>query len=279
MARCTRPACRRWYPEVLLRFGAGVHVEDGWYCCRECLQRAVQERLERLSRTAGGSAERGANVRLGALLVAGDARLSPELLARALQAQRTSKRKLGAELLQMGAITQAELVTALARQASTKCLTTVDPAIARAGHGGLSRDMVRALGLVPFAARLEARLLKVAFAAPLPRAAMAALRELTGWTPDPYLVADDVFPLLVEAYATGSTDERVYTTAEAATFEDGLAQVARLAERGRAARISHARLDSQVWVRVEASGHVDDVLMAAPDVDEETIWQTAPTLH
>lgn len=279
MARCARPDCRRWYPTPLVDLGIGVAVEDGWYCSRRCLQASVQARLERLTRSSAISAHGFPPVRLGALLVAGDARLAPEVLARALESQRASGRRLGAELLHLGAISSAELLAALARQANTKCLTTIDPAIARAGHGGLSRDMVKALGLVPFAARPEARLLKVAFTAPAPRTALAALRELTGWTPDPYLVADDVWPQLVEAYATASTDERVYTTEAAPTFEDGLARVARLAERGHGAKISHARLDSQVWVRVEATGHVDDVLMAGPDSEEEAAWPTASTLH
>jgi hypothetical protein len=254
-------------------------VEDGWYCSRTCLQATVQDRLGRLLRSTGTSSQGFPPVRLGALLVAGEAKLSPIVLSRALQAQRLSGRRLGAELLHMGAVTTSDLLSALARQANTKCLNTIDPAIARPGHGGLSREMVRALGLVPFASKQEARLLKVAFVAPLPRVAIAALRELTGWTPDPYLVSDEVWPLLVDAYGTGSTDQRVYTTAAAPSLQDGLARVARLAERGHPARITHARLDTHVWVRVEATGHVDDVLMAAPEFEEETVWQTAPTLH
>src|SRR5207249_4115824 len=115
------------------------------------------------------------------------------LIRRGLDAQRFSGRRLGDELQQMGVVTAQDVLRALSVQANTRYLTTIDPVIVRPGHGALSRDMVRALGLVPFEVDDQTRILKVAYMAPLPRVALAALRELTGWTPEPYLVADDVW--------------------------------------------------------------------------------------
>jgi hypothetical protein len=279
MARCARPECGRWRPDLLLRMAGGLRTEDGWYCSRPCLKATVEDRLEQLVRTGISNTGWVPRVRLGSLLVAGEARLSPALLSQALEAQRTSGRRLGAELLQMGAITAPILLRALAKQANTRYLSSIDPAIAQPGHGGLSSEMVRALGLVPFAADPDTRVLKVAYVAPLPRVALAALRELTDWTTDPYLVSDETFAQLVEAYGARTADQRSVTTATAPSLEDGLARIAQLAERGHPAKISQARLDTHVWVRVEATGHVDDVLVAVPEFEEDATWQTAPTLH
>ena len=279
MARCARQGCRRWRPDVLVRFSAGLQTEEGWYCSRSCLQTSVEERLEQLVRAGSAPLVPTTRVRLGALLVAGDAKLPPSTLAAALDAQRASGRRLGAELLEMGAVTVSALLHALAKQANTKCLTAIDPAVAAHGHGGLSREMVRALGLVPFAADHERRTLKVAYAAPLPRVALAALRELTDWAAEPYLVSDAVFGLLREAYGPGTAEDRPQHGAAAGSRRDGLNRIAQLAERHYPARISHARLDSHLWVRVQAPGHVDDVLVSVADFEEDGIWQTAPTLH
>jgi hypothetical protein len=262
-----------------VRYTAGLRTEDGWYCSRECLQTSVEQRLEQLVRSGVNSPALSPRVRLGALLMAGEAKLPPLMLTRALEAQRLSGRRIGVELLELGAVTAPVLLRALAKQANTKYLTAIDPAVVQPGHGGLSREMVQALGLVPFAADPSARILKVAYVAPLPRVALAALRELTEWTADPYLVSDDTYTQLLTAYGTRVGDLRPPATSTAPSLSDGLARIAQLAERGDPARISHARLDTHVWVRVEATGHVDDVLVALPEFEEEGTWQTAPTLH
>jgi hypothetical protein len=279
MARCARQECRRWRPDALVRRGHGIRIDDGWYCSRACLSATLQQRLEGLSRSGGSARRLLPRVKLGALLVAGEAKLQPELLAIALESQRVSGRRLGEELLEMGVVAPVDVQRALARQASTKYLTAIDPGIARPGYGGLTREMVSALGLVPFAAEEETRILKVAYVAPLSRVALGALRELTAWTPDPYLVADEVWPLLVENYGAAREDAGPRVPGAHETQEEALARIARSAERGQPAKISLARLDSKAWVRVETHGHVEDVLITVPELEEDVPWQTASTLH
>jgi hypothetical protein len=196
----------------------------------------------------------------------------------ALAAQRTSGRRLGDELRRMGAVAADDVLRALALQANTRYLTTIDPATVRPGHGHLSREMVRALGLVPFEVNDERQLLKVAYVAPLPRLGLAALRELTGWTPEPYLVDDDVWPALVETYGTGAPGLRALD-ATAGSLRDASVRIARAAEHGRDARIVHARIDPYLWVRVQTSEQVEDLLMPTLPVSEDLTCQTAPTSH
>jgi hypothetical protein len=275
MARCAQEVCRRWRPDALVRRGSGVAVENDWYCSRECLRSAVEIRLQPLARTADSHGGRPP-VKTGILLMA-EGRLSRETLVRALESQRRSGRRIGAELIHIGAVTELEVLHALARQGNTKYLTAADPSIVHPGHGGLSPAVIRALGLVPFASDEKARVLKVAYTAPVPRTALTALRELTGWIPDPYLVNDAVWPALAAAYGVANPDQG-RAAAVSLGWNDALSRIAQVAERGHRARIGHARLDAHVWVRVETTG-VEDVLMAVPEFEEEPTWQADSTSH
>ena len=48
---------------------------------------------------------------------------------------------------------------------------------------------------------MEHRHIKVACTAPVPRLAVSALKELTGWTAEPFLVPDSTLERLMTAYA------------------------------------------------------------------------------
>jgi hypothetical protein len=279
MARCSRQECGRWRPDALVRRGGiGIRVDDAWYCSGTCLERAMRTRLANLTRPERTTPRPLPPSKLGTLLLAADCGLTADLLTRGLEAQRLSGRRLGQELLRMQAVASDDVLKALARQANTRYLTTIDPGIVRQGHGNLSRDMVRALGLVPFEATIATKILKVAYVAPLPRVALAALGDLTGWNPEPYLVDDEIWPALLEGYGTNAPGGRV-PTATADTLGDASARIARAAEASRAARISHARFDPYVWVRVEASDQVQDLLVTVPRFFGEDTWLMGHTSH
>ena len=138
---------------------------------------------------------------------------------------------------------------ALAAQAGVSYMTSVDPARVRRAPGGLSADMVRALGLLPFEAETQERRLHVICTAPLPRPALRAMARLTGWTAEPYLVDDAVWERALEDYApdaASSTSRRSCTTSDAAS-----AQVVVAAAVGRDAVVRYAGCGDFVWVRVE----------------------------
>ena len=92
----------------------------------------------------------------------------------------------------MGAIQPADLLRdagdAVAHRLSAR--RSIRPAPAPA-PGGLSRDVVEALGVVPIEADAERGRLSSPVAAPLPRLALAVLRALVTATVEPLLVGDD----------------------------------------------------------------------------------------
>ncbi len=287
--RCAHEPCARWVPAFLAhRPGRGVVLDAGWYCSRSCLEAETRHRLE--SAPFPGEMGRGQNVsRLGALLV--HRRLiTMATLDAALARQGSSGRRLGAELVAMGALQSGDLLRTLATQSRTGYLMTVDPARARVAPGGLSRDVVEALGLVPIEADAERGRLVVACPAPLPRQALAVLRALVTDTVEPLLVSDEVAAALREAYGTAPVHAARVT--RAVSLRAAAEHIALAIESGRVCRVQPVRCEPWVWVRLDGGAEPEEIIVPSRAVriperaavgglvtKEGASWLAAPTAH
>jgi len=268
MPRCADASCVRWRPA----FGVwgGVRLNGTWFCSRACAATAVRRGLESPP-AVGESAGSLPPLRIGALLRHQGA-ITQAQLDEALVSHRKSGLRLGAELQRLGFVSSATLVRALAAQAGVSYMTAVDPGRVRRAPGGLSADMVRALGLLPFEAEAQERRLRVICTAPLPRPALRAMARLTGWTAEPYLVDDAVWERALEGYAPDAGEEHkseVVHDVDAAS-----AHVVAAAAVGRDAVVRYAGCGDFVWVRVEGGARTRDVI-----IQEERPCQAAPTAH
>jgi hypothetical protein len=268
MPRCADTGCVRWRPA--LGVWGGMRLNGTWYCSRSCAASAVRRGLASPP-ALGESAGALPPLRLGALLRYQGAITQTQLEA-ALASQRRSGLRLGAELQKLGFVTSATLVRALAAQAGVSFLSTVDLARVRRAPGGLTADMVRALGLLPFEA--QDRRLHVLCTAPVPRPALRALARLTRWTAEPFLVDDEVWARALEHYEPAAVDQHhaeVVHDVEAAS-----AHVVAAASTGRDTVVRYAGCGDFVWVRVEADARTQDVLIQSVP---EGSCQAAPTQH
>ncbi len=278
MARCSADGCQRWCPDLLVRGGAGTKIDERWFCGETCVERTTRRRLLAARPMASGIPA-VPPVRVGVLLRHHGA-VSAADLDRALLAQRESGLKIGAQLRTMGLVDQAVIVKALAEQASVSYLTSVEPSIVRDAPGRLSQGAVRALGLVPFR-QPENNRVKVACMAPVPRVACGVLRRLTGWTVEPYLVSDEHFMALAEAYGESVDDvdsgEHLAEFIKASSLSDAAARIASAASRRRVVSVTEAVCGPFTWVRVRGEGLVRDVIV---DNDEqEAACPAVSTLH
>jgi hypothetical protein len=280
MARCAREQCGRWRPDFL-RIGAarrGVSFEEVWYCSRACFEAVTRERLIDVTTSWSSTNMRARSMRLGTVLLS-QRSITADTLRAALAEQETTGLRLGEQLLIMEAVPPQELVRALAAQAGVGYVSDIDLMAVRTGPGGLSRDAVRALGVIPFEAIVhdESRRLKVACAAPLPRLAIAALRELTTWKIDPLIVRDDLWCDLLEAYGTVDTERTPVVAIHPRTMVEATAHIALAVETGRAVRVQQARCDPFVWVRLEGEQANEDLLLSMDAmVKEQSTWQAEP---
>jgi hypothetical protein len=256
--RCAHEACRQWRPAFLAaRGGRGVSFDDAWFCSRACLEAETRSRLE-LAPAPEGAWGIGRNVsRLGALLIHRRLIAAP-VLAEALARQAASGRRLGAELVAMGALTPVDLLRTLATQARSGYLTAIDPERVRTAPGGLSRDVILALGVVPIDADETKGRLFVACAAPLPRPSLAVLRALVPLPVEPLLVDDETAAALLAAYGTAPARTRV---TRASSMRDAVERITTAIETGGARRLRPVRCESFLWVRLEGGDVPEEIVL------------------
>ena len=280
MARCARSECGRWRPDSLVRRRrVGVHFDGLWFCCGECLAGHTEDVLSSDHRPAPALAP-AAPMKLGKVLVQQQA-VTADLVDLAVREQRQSGRRLGEQLLDMGLLSRGQLLRALAAQSGTGYLAHIDPQRVVDGPGRLSPETVRLLGVVPFEMSHDGQRLAVACVAPLPRASVLALREITGARVDAFVVADTDWQGLATAYGTRRrpTEPRVPTTT-LRSIADAAVRIAATASRGGADRMQHARCEPFMWVRLEGQGRQEDLLVPlGVETRGAEQWPVAPTQH
>jgi hypothetical protein len=263
MPRCADFTCGKWRPERLApKWAAGLRFNGHWYCSRECVEHAARVGLDApaLPAISAGSLP---PLKLGVLLRHLGA-ISETALESALESQRASGRRLGAELQSLGLVDADVILKALAAQGGVSYLPSFDVNRVMAGPSWLPAETVRALGLVPFEADEARKRLRVVCTAPVPRSAMRALAKLTGWTAEPYVVQDETWQDAISLYrpASQETGQR----REVMTVNGAAAAAARVADNAlldRSVTMRAASCDQYTWVRVEGPKQVSDLLIPA----------------
>jgi hypothetical protein len=255
------------------RWSIGVRLNGAWYWSFACVQAAARHGMAENQRYLAPAAASLTRTRLGALLRKMHV-ISGAQLQAALDGQRESGRRLGAELEHLGFATGDAVLRALATQYGVKYLLTHETRRHLRPLPWLPPGMARALEVVPFGVDPGARLVQVICSAPVPRAALRALRKLTGWTPDVYLVADLVWRRALDDY--GALFDMPAPLPIAAGLDEAASVVASRAAADRHVTMRLARWERYAWVRVEGPTRVSDVLI--PQSTEDACL-AAPTAH
>lgn len=270
MPRCAADGCvrqHRWWQGP----AKGVTLDGHWVCSRACVERIARARLcPSPSRPVPAPTSGRPSLRLGALLRHQRA-CPPGQIDEALAAQADSHLRLGEQLRAMGAIQAPAVLRALAAQAGVSYLATVDVERLPDTPEGISIEAVIALGVLPLGPPAGDRI-RVAFPAPVPREALTAFRLQTGWTPDPFLVGDDEWQVLLQRYPRSQF--------EAADFDAAVQQLVDAVLTMGEVQLRDTRWGPNVWVRVLGGDRpVDVVYVHAIDatVVKEESWQAATT--
>lgn len=270
--RCADKGCAT--PRLLLPFRRGWHCDGDWFCTATCLAATTASRLAALQPPRIARVPTMPPVRLGATLVA--ARLiSPDALERALVAQPGSRLRLGAQLVSMGAVAEADVTHALARQSGVGFLTRVDRTAVRRPVAGISRTIVQALGVVPLDVERDGAL-RLAVGAPLPRMAIATLQSGTGLRMRAYLVADSLLETLLDAYGTDAPAPTPPSGVGRLSAEQAARRIADAAGEGRAISWRHTWGPGFAWIRVDGASGPEDLILTPTT---EQTWQEGLTQH
>ncbi len=275
MARCAHESCGRWRPDALIG-RLGLSFEDAWYCSATCLERVVRARLSDAGRVRSHAYITPA-IKVGLLLM-GQGAISRPDVEQALAMQQSSGLRLGAQLKELGRVSSLDILQALSSQARVGYLMAVNLGLLRQGPGDLSRDTIRALGVVPFEVDAERHRLKVACIAPLPRLSLSALRAVTGWEAGAFLVSDEQWPTLVDAYGSGrEEDDAQPHSGFVRSVDEAIVRIVAAAGEGRVLRMIHTVGDPWLWVRLEGAHTAEDLVLSVGHESMEKAWQAALT--
>ncbi|MGD9905861.1 MAG: hypothetical protein AB7U83_20500, partial [Vicinamibacterales bacterium] len=158
-----------------------------------------------------------------------------------------------------GAVPAPAVLRALAAQAGISYLAAVDLERVPDAPGGLPIDLVMALGVLPLGP-LDGDRMRVAVPAPVPRAALGALRAQTGWRPEPYLVSDDDWESLVRHYGGALEARGRRTDPPVADLDDAVLRLTDAVLAVGAAELREARWGRFVWLRVAGGPAPVDVV-------------------
>jgi type II secretion system (T2SS) protein E len=278
MPRCAHDPCGRWRP-ALAALGSGrwgVYFDGGWYCSSACVEQAAVRWLRDARASLAPPARSLPPLRIGALLQHQNG-LSSGAIRDALDRQRRTGARLGAELVKAGAVTPLDVLRALAWQAGVSYAAQPEVTIGRSVPRDVPVDIIRALGVVPVSADTPRRRLLVACAAPVPRLALSALAQISGWHVEPLLVSEDQLPRLIGEYTRRSEgvprdDAAVPNLATAAS------RMARAARAHRARRVVGARCGTHMWLRLDGEDTHEDLLLPIGAFQEVDACRAAPTL-
>jgi hypothetical protein len=271
MAHCTSEGCRRWRPDWLLARTHGLFVDGAWYCSAACVESAAGERFQQDTIPDDPDAQQP-SARLGSILLQ-QGSVTPRELADALEAQRSSGLRLGAQLRASGIISRAALRRALSAQSGVRHLATVDTSLLRRAVCGVTPAQVQALGIVPL--RDDEDSLLVACAAPLPNTALRALQALSGREIEPFLVDDEDFAALAAAYARVAGEPP--GAGMAANVRDGAARIAAFVAEAGAVSITRVVTYPFTWIRLAGTDRTATLLLPRAGRLEDSEWLVATT--
>lgn len=280
MTHCSNQDCRRARPDWLVRLARlGLRVDGAWFCSSRCVRVSSAARLKRID-AAWAPSGRLPRPRLGAILLQQES-VTARHLAAALEMQKCTGLRLGAQLEALGYASREQILRALAAQSGVSYLTTVDVAAAEKVRELLTAVEVQTLGIVPL--RIEGQRLLVACAAPAPVAAIGALQVLAARTIEPFIVADTDYAKLIRAFGRQQLpafglglDANVVSD-----IDDGAEQIAAFAKEAGAVSVTEAQLDRFTWVRLAANGRAKTLLVphTRREVEELDLWLAATTRH
>jgi hypothetical protein len=260
VARCARSECGRRRPDLLTVYGRfGVFLDQEWYCSTRCVEETVRRRIRNLPAVQPAWVQGWRPVKLGLLLMK-QVGLSRDAIDATLEEQERSRTPFGQSLRRLGLATTDDVMRALATQAGVRYLKSVDHRSLASRPGGLARDTVETLGIVPVAADLKRGEIQVACTAPIPGQAVRALASLLQMSVEPLLVADDQMPGLINVYSSAGGRSSPVTGA-VCTDLTGPATIAKLARDHRSVVMTQERCDPYVWVRIASASATADVLM------------------
>jgi hypothetical protein len=282
--KCTRLSCSnsngwksghswlKFLPTSLAAFAprlSGFSLEGNWLCSEDCLRWAVgQGILELWAQPATGRAFRQTGPRIGTFLRA-KGWITSEQLNQALEHQREEGGKLGQCLLELGFISEKDILNGLSEQLKIPCILHPISTVGETAVLSLPKMLSTKFKVVPLEYQ-PGVLLSLAMDVDLDEQVIQAVREVLGFSIQPYLVPREILQRLIERFYLPLPDENpdAVDTSQNAAEQIGKLFIERWSQHNiRRARI--AVFNNLAWVRYMSRARTFDHLLSAAPPEPE----------
>ncbi len=256
---CASPFCPR-PPTLWQRWWArheGVRLDQRWYCSPDCFQVGLFRCLEQTALAAPPSAPRPNRLPLGLILLS-QGNITSQQLREALARQRAAKSgKLGEWLVQMGAVGEAEVTSALAAQQGCPLFPLPEPQSVPAKMYW-PEPLVERYRAVPVFHNRARSSLYVGFLERVDHAFLLALEQMLGCRTQPCILPLSAYKKQLQMRAVSVQSETIVIHQRQSSIEM-TRTLGNYAEQIHAERCSVACCDDLLWARLEsaAGSHVD----------------------
>jgi len=257
--RCMSDFCHR-PPSLWQRWWArneGTWLEENWYCSSECFEDGLGQRLEQVSASGPRPARQTKRLPLG-LVMLSQAEITAEQLRQALSLQRSvGNGRIGEWLVRMGAVTEEQVINALAAQQGCPVFAPrMVQSLPATMHWPqpLSGDY-RAVPVFYSEAQSS---LYVGFLETVDHGLLYSVEQMLRCRTEPCIVPASVYVQNLERPLPPGSSETIAINQRLSSFEVARA-VSNYAQHVGARRCMMTRCSHHLWVRLECSTgfHVD----------------------
>jgi len=259
LPRCANPLCPR-PPTLWQRWWArheGTWLEENWYCSPDCFQDGVGLHLESAGAFKLRRTPKPSRLPLGLVLLS-QGEIAAEQLRQALEIQRSAGTgKIGQWLVKMGAVSEQQVIKALAAQQGCPVFALREPQpLPAAIHW--PAPLIETYRAVPVFFNPPQSNLYVGFLEEVDHSFLCSVEQMLHCRTQPCIVPSFVYRLNMEWQASTVATETVVIYQRQSSFE--MAQtIGNYAQQVRAERCAIAFCKDNLWIRLQRSGgfHVD----------------------
>jgi len=244
--------------------GKGYLFENGWYCSRRCLSRALTLSVRRSLELPSPQILIHRKGRIGAILIQ-KGLISREELQLALKQQQANGGLIGEWLLELTEVSEAELMAALSEQQGVPWLAKAGPSLNKSLTGLLPKKLCLDYKIFPFEFNQEGEALRVAAKSPIDGLILHMLRTMLGYEIQFFIVSDKVFDDMVSAHLDDRNEKAIEELSCGRSAREIGDLILKKADEHGLCNLTVHFFDSVFWIRASRGRKWKDLFISVPE--------------
>lgn len=265
---CSNPDCKAAGVTTRL-VCSGAYLDGERFCSPECLRLGLDNHLgELITRPMRATVRRPHRIPLGLTLISRGDINNETLRSALLQQKKEPTKRIGQILMEMSAVTEAQVTSAVASQWSVPVFK-LNPERVPPAASLLPVYLMERYGMLPVHYNKEGKRLHVAFMQNLDHTVLYSVEKMLGVRTESCIADESVVSRLIRK--AGQDERPAEYVLKSMTQRELVSMLAGYTLRLRAERLTATRCHDQIWARAVSKGDsATHFLFAAPETSENS---------